>query len=134
MVDGAGHERELVREIHAKSEYVAMRAPSSGSATSRDLPDVLAGSRGRTLVVELKSSGGDPIYIPEDEVQALTRFATAFGGQPLIASRWSSRSIQDATFYFSAPNRLYRTDAGSYRAKYQDMATWTPLAQALRER
>lgn len=134
MVDGGAKERELVREIEGTNGWVAMRAPSSGSATARDLPDVLAGHRGRTLVVELKSSGGDPVYIPEDEVQALTRFARAFGGQPLIACRWSSRSLQDATFYFSTPERLYRTDSGTYRAKYEDMATWTPLEQALRER
>lgn len=134
MTDGAAKERELVREIEATNGWVGLRAPSSGSATSRDLPDVLAGHRGRTLVVELKSSGGDPIYIPEAEVQALTRFATAFGGQALIACRWSSRRLQDATFYLAPPNRLYRTDGGAYRAKYEDMAQWTPLGQVLRER
>lgn len=133
MVDGDAKERELVREIDGAERWVAMRAPSSGSATSRDLPDVLAGNRGRTLVVELKSSGGDPIYIEQEEVEALQRFARAFGGEAKIACRWSSRSLQDSTFYFSDPGRLYRTDAGTYRAKYEDMAQWTPLAQVLRE-
>ncbi|AGM11831.1 Holliday junction resolvase [Haloarcula californiae tailed virus 2] len=132
MVDGDAKERELVREIEGTNGWVAMRAPSSGSATDRDLPDVLAGHRGRTLVVELKSSGGDPIYIDQEEVQALQRFARAFGGQALLACRWSSRSLQDSTFYFSEPERLYRTDAGTYRAKYEDMAQWTPLPQVLR--
>jgi len=131
MVDGDAKERELVREIEGTNGWVAMRAPSSGSATARDLPDVLAGYRGRTLVVELKSSGGDPVYIPEEEVQALQRFARAFGGEAMLACRWSSRSLQDSTFYFSTPERLYRTDTGTYRAKYEDMAQWRPLPQVL---
>ena len=132
MVDGDAKERELVREIDGQNGWVAMRAPSSGSATDRDLPDVLAGSDGRTLVVELKSSGGDPVYIDQEEVQALQRFAQAFGGTAYIACRWSSRSLQDSTFYFSRPQALYRTDAGTYRAKYEDMGTWTPLPDLLR--
>lgn len=131
MVDGDAKERELVREIDGSDGWVAMRAPASGSATDRDLPDVLAGNSGKFLLVELKSSGGDPIYIPEAEVRALQRFARAFGGQAKIGCRWSSRSLQDSTFYFSSPERLYRTDAGSYRAKYEDMGTWTPLEQTL---
>jgi Holliday junction resolvase len=133
MVSGGAKERELVREIEGTNEWVAMRAPSSGSATARDLPDVLAGYRGRTLVVELKSSGGDPIYIPQTEVKSLQRFATAFGGEPYLACRWSSRRLQDATFYFNRPAQLYRTDTGTYRAKYEDMDEWTPLEQVLGE-
>lgn len=132
MVDGDAKERELVREIEGTDGWVAMRAPSSGSATDRDLPDVLAGSDGRTLVVELKSSSGDPVYVPEAEVQALQRFAQAFGGEAWLACRWSSRSLQDGTFYFSRPQALYRTDAGTYRAKYEDMGTWTALERLLR--
>lgn len=132
MVDGDAKERELVREVYGTNGWVAMRAPSSGSATPHDLPDVLAGCRGRFLVIELKSSGGDPVYIDQEEIEALKRFAHAFGGEALVACRWSSRSLQDSTFYFSPPERLYRTDAGTYRAKYQDMAQWTPLPQVLR--
>ena len=132
MVNGDAKERELVREIEGTNGWVAMRAPSSGSATARDLPDVLAGHRGRTLVVELKSSGGDPIYIDQEEIEALERFAQAFGGEALVACRWSSRSLQDSTFYFSPPAAMYRTPGGNYRAKYEDMAQWTPLEQALR--
>ena len=132
MVDGGAKERELVREIEDVEHWTAMRAPSSGSATDRDLPDVLAGSAGRTLVVELKSSSGDPVYIGQEEVQALQRFAQAFGGTAYIACRWSSRSLQDSTFYFSRPQALYRTDAGTYRAKYEDMDTWTELPALLR--
>jgi Holliday junction resolvase len=127
MVDGSAKERELVREIEGTEEWTAMRAPSSGSATSRDLPDVLAGRQGTTLVIELKSSSGDPVYVGAEEVASLRRFAQAFGGTAYLACRWSSRSLQDSTFYLSRPDRLYRTEAGTYRAKYEEMGEWTPL-------
>lgn len=132
MVDGSAKERELVREIDGSDGWVAMRAPSSGSATDRDLPDVVAGCEDRTVVVELKASGGDPVYIEEHEVAALQRFATAFSAEAWVGLRWSSRSLQDSTFYFARPETLYRTDAGTYRAKYEDMPTWSPLPDLLR--
>jgi len=41
-----------------------MRAPASGSATERELPDVLAAGDGDTFyAIEAKSSAGDPIYL-----------------------------------------------------------------------
>jgi Holliday junction resolvase len=134
MVDGSRKERELVRELYAKQSWVAMRAPSSGSATAHDLPDVLAGNGQRFLVIELKASSGNPVYIDREEIEALRRFATAFGGErgeALVGCRWQSRGIQDQSFYLSPPDLLHRTDAGSYRAKYEDMAGWWTLAQTL---
>jgi len=41
---GARYERELVNALDACG-YVAMRAPASGAATDRELPDVLAGRK-----------------------------------------------------------------------------------------
>lgn len=131
MVDGGAKERELVREVDGTEGWVAMRAPSSGSATQRDLPDVLAGRGGRSLAIELKASGGRPVYIEQHEVEALERFAQAFGSEAWVALRWSSRSLQDATFYLTRPQEMYRTDAGSYRAKYEDMPQWRTLASVL---
>lgn len=131
MVDGSAKERELVRELYASDGWVAMRAPSSGSATPHDLPDLLAGDGHRMLVVELKTSSGDPIYIEQEEIEALERFADALQGEALVACRWSSRSLQDGTFYFSPPGTMYRTDAGSYRAKYEDMKHWWALEEVL---
>lgn len=133
MVDGDAKERELVREIDGREGWVAMRAPSSGSATDRDLPDVLAGKGGRAIATELKSSGGDPIYIDAQEVRDLLRFATAFGAEAWVSTRWSSRSIQDSTFYLRKPQEMYRTDGGNYRAKYEGCAAeWDTLDAVLR--
>ncbi len=48
-----------------------MRAPASGSATERELPDVLSGDGETFDAIEAKSSAGDPIYLTGEEVEAL---------------------------------------------------------------
>lgn len=131
MVDGDAKEREAVNVIDAAEGWAVMRAPASGGGTDRDLPDILAGNGRTFLIIELKSSGGDPIYIDQEEVEALRRFAQNFGGVAMIACRWSSRSLRDDSFYLQRPENLYRTDAGTYRAKYEDMGNWITLDSIL---
>lgn len=108
---GATAERELVNTFH-DAGFAVMRAPSSGSATERDLPDVLAGDGEHFYAVEAKSSSGDPIYLDAAEVEALEYFAENFGARPRIGVRFDY-----SDWYFFAPGECYRTDAGSYRVK-----------------
>lgn len=68
------------------------------------------------MAIEAKSSGGDPIYIPEEEVADLTEFATRFGAKPRIAARFDRED-----WYFFNPENLYRTNAGTYRIKQEDL-------------
>lgn len=98
---GARLERELVSELDQRG-YAVMRAPSSGAATERDLPDVLA-SNGETIVaVEAKSSSGKPIYVGKDEIQALTRFSQRFQATPLVGVRFNREP-----WYFHDPDELH---------------------------
>jgi len=108
---GDRRERELVNQLDAAG-FAVMRAPASGSATDRDLPDVLAGDDGRFYAIEAKSSAGDPIYLSGEEVEALIYFAQNFGAKARIAVRFDRED-----WYFFHPGDLYTTDGGNYRVK-----------------
>jgi Holliday junction resolvase len=108
---GDRRERELVNQLDAAG-FAVMRAPASGSATDRDLPDVLAGDDGRFYAIEAKSSSGDPIYLSGEEVEALIYFAQNFGAKARIAVRFDRED-----WYFFHPGDLYTTDGGNYRVK-----------------
>jgi Holliday junction resolvase len=108
---GDRRERELVNELDA-AEFAVMRAPASGSATERDLPDVLAGNGEDFYAIEAKSSAGDPIYLDAEEVESLIFFARNFGAKARIGVRFDEED-----WYFFHPGDLYTTDAGNYRVK-----------------
>lgn len=107
---GARRERELTNYLD-DAHYAVMRAPSSGSATNRDLPDILAAKPHERLAIEAKSSKKDKIvYIDFNEIDALRRFAQYFNAQPIIAVRWD----QNRTHYFYRPENCDQTPSGKY--------------------
>ncbi|SEA22392.1 holliday junction resolvase [Haloplanus vescus] len=108
---GDRRERELVNELDAAG-FAVMRAPASGSATERDLPDVLAGDGEQFYAIEAKSSAGDPIYLTGEEVESLIYFARNFGANARIAVRFDRED-----WYFFHPGDLHVTDGGNYRVK-----------------
>lgn len=121
---GSRRERELVNLLAGKDEkspfeedqWAVMRAPASGSATDRELPDVLVGSGVHFYAIEAKASGGDPIYLTEEEVEALKFFARNFGANPLIAARFDRKD-----WAFFHPRNLHHTDSGNVRVKKEDI-------------
>jgi Holliday junction resolvase len=108
---GNRRERELVNALDERG-FAVMRAPASGSATDRELPDVLAGDGDDFYAIEAKSSAGDPIYLDGEEVEALVYFARNFGAKPRIGVRFDRED-----WFFFHPADLHTTDAGSYRVK-----------------
>ncbi|SEQ72589.1 Holliday junction resolvase Hjc [Natrinema salaciae] len=108
---GDRRERELVNALD-EAGFAVMRAPASGSATERELPDVLAGDGEQFYAIEAKSSAGDPIYLTGEEVEALTFFARNFGAKPRIGVRFDRED-----WYFFHPGDLHVTDGGNYRVK-----------------
>ncbi|MFB6236602.1 MAG: Holliday junction resolvase Hjc [Halopenitus sp.] len=121
---GDRRERELVNELD-EAGFAVMRAPASGSATERELPDVLAGDGERFYAIEAKSSSGDPIYLSWEEVEALLFFAQNFGAKARIGVRFDRED-----WYFFHPGDLYTTDAGSYRVKKEKaLAEGTDFAE-----
>ncbi|WP_248895602.1 Holliday junction resolvase Hjc [Haloplanus halobius] len=108
---GDRRERELVNKLD-EAGFAVMRAPASGSATDRELPDVLAGDGEQFYAIEAKSSAGDPIYLTGEEVEALIYFAQNFGASARIAVRFDRED-----WYFFHPDDCYVTDGGNYRVK-----------------
>ncbi|MEF8776553.1 MAG: Holliday junction resolvase Hjc [Haloarculaceae archaeon] len=109
---GDRRERQLVNALD-EAGFAVMRAPASGAATSRELPDVLAGNGDVFYAIEAKSSGGDPIYLDNEEVYALVQvFAKNFGAIPRIAVRFDR---EDWSFFH--PDDVHQTDGGNYRVK-----------------
>ena len=106
---GDRRERELVNRLD-EAGFAVMRAPASGSATARDLPDVLAGDGEQFYAIEAKSSAKDRIYLDGEEVEALVYFARNFGAAPRIGVRFDRED-----WYFFHPADLYETDGGNYR-------------------
>ncbi|WP_129114258.1 Holliday junction resolvase Hjc [Halegenticoccus tardaugens] len=125
---GDRRERELVNLLD-EAGFAVMRAPASGSATTRELPDVLAGDGEVFYAIEAKSSAGNPIYLTGEEIEALVYFSENFGAKPKVAVRFDRED-----WYFFHPADLYRTDGGNYRVKKEaalaDGATLADLTSA----
>lgn len=117
---GDRRERELVNLLD-EAGFAVMRAPASGSATSRELPDVLAGNGEIFYAIEVKASAGDPIYLSGDEVEALIYFSQNFGAKSRIAVRFDRED-----WYFFHPGSLHVTAGGNYRVKKE-----TALAEGI---
>lgn len=119
---GDRSERRLVNALDARG-WAVMRAPSSGSATDRELPDVLAGDGTVFLAIEVKGSSGDPIYIDGGEIEDLRHFAQAFGAVPMVAADFNteygdpSYGTDRPGIYHLGPSVLHETDGGNYRIK-----------------
>ncbi len=108
---GDRRERELVNRLD-EIGFAVMRAPASGGATQRELPDVLAGNGNVFYAIEAKSSAGDPIYLTGEEVEALVYFSQNFGAKPKIGVRFDRED-----WYFFHPADVHQTKGGNYRVK-----------------
>ena len=127
---GSALERELVRLLDAHG-YATMRAPSSGSATDRPLPDMIAarspldtGGQQELLAIEAKANSEKHIYVPVSEVADLLEFADAGGFVAYLAARW--KQDHDAgwsdgctSWYLCRPQDCHRTEK-SYRLTRPD--------------
>jgi len=121
------YERQLVRAL-TECGWIAMRAPSSGSATTRDLPDVIAGQayilNGMTgplktlseaWAIELKTVSGTTAYFntgDPDEVMKLGAFARAFGASPVLAVKFKRGGGTRTPFWLVRPTETRETDGG----------------------
>ena len=100
---GSRYERELVNRFESCG-WGALRCPSSGGGTDRELPDVIVGknaervktlhalSLSTPLAIELKSGKSTTLYVDRDEVKALRSFAESFGATPLLGARFTTQA------------------------------------------
>lgn len=106
---GDRRERELVNKLDSRG-FTVLRAPSSGSATKRDLPDVLVNYESIYYGIEAKSGADEPKYIDGSQVYSLYKFCSDFSAKPRIGVRFDRED-----WYFLHPAVLYVTDGGNYR-------------------
>jgi Holliday junction resolvase len=133
---GARIERQLVN-TYTSLGWGALRVPTSGSATDRDLPDVLTGrtlpdpdysygvdAASEAYAIEVKSTQGTTAYAGRDELKSLDRFASAFGAQPLVAAYFKQQGGERSRYYLVPPEELRMTDnnAGVPEATATDRA------------
>lgn len=126
---GTRVEREVVNALD-EAGFRVMRSPSSGSATTRDQPDVLVGRNGKSWAFEIKYRSGDRVQFSADEIDALTRFARGFGAAPLVIVRWRG----DTTLYVYSLPSIPRTRGGNYALKRDDTVAATTTLEEFCER
>lgn len=106
---GSREERELVKMLW-EADCAAMRAPASGGATKKPLPDVLAGNGQIYLAIEVKSTSQDRIYIDSGKINALLEFSQKFGAQPFVGAKFKREKWR-----FISIEHLYKTKQENYR-------------------
>ena len=128
---GARYERELVNALR-EAGWGALRLPSSGSATERELPDILAGTPEavagpdgeRALsslwAVEAKCGNSSTLYVDGDEVTALIEYAQRWGARPLLGARYTTRDM-GKFHYLVLPGDARITDGGNYGLPKDDL-------------
>ena len=106
---GTREERELVKMLW-DADFAAMRAPASGGATKKPLPDVIAGNGSIYLAIEVKSTSLERIYINAEKIDGLKEFAELFGAKPYVGIKFLRKKWR-----FICPEDLYKTKNNNYR-------------------
>ena len=83
---GSNSERELVK-IFLGIGWQALRIAGSGRMNLA--PDIIAGTKGRLLVIECKSSGKPAIYINHEETMNVVGYASKFGAEAWYGFRFN---------------------------------------------
>lgn len=120
---GSRVERELTNWLDERG-WAIIRAPASGSATNRELPDLLVGNGDRVLAIEVKASSGAPIYVDGSKIADLQFFAYHFRAETRIAVKFDVEPGDPAYgvdgqpgFYFLSLEECHVTDGDNYRIK-----------------
>lgn len=136
MGKGSDYERKLAKTL-TDHDWAVMRAGSSGSATTDDRPDVLAGNGNHAWAIEAKFASERNIYVEEAEVDALVRFAERLGVQAMLLPRWNTREVEAADvadWYVVPAFRAGRTPSGKYSLNVQTVTeAFEPLDSYLVE-
>lgn len=106
---GSAEERDLVHKLWERN-FAAMRAPASGGATKKPLPDVVAGNGKIYLAIEVKTTTKDKIYIDFPQIDALCEFSEKFGAKPYIGVKFKYTK-----WLFLEPENTERTKSNNYK-------------------
>jgi len=124
------YERELLGALEATG-WAGMRAPASGGATDRDLPDLLVGQdagididrrrASKALAIELKTTSSTTAYLDDAEITALERFAHDFGARPLLAVKFKRAGGTRSGYWLVPTTATRRTDSGRHGLPVSDI-------------
>ena len=106
---GSAEERDLVHKLWER-KFAAMRAPASGGATKKPLPDVVAGNGKIYLAIEVKTTVKDKVYIDSSQINALLEFSQIFGAKAYIGVKFKYTK-----WLFLKPEDAERTKNGNYK-------------------
>ncbi len=108
---GSAEERDLVHKLWDRN-FAAMRAPASGGATKRPLPDVVAGNGQIYLAIEVKTTIKDKLYIDSPQIDALMEFCEIFGASPYLGVKFKYTK-----WLFLPPDKIERTKKNNYKVE-----------------
>lgn len=106
---GSTEERDLVHKLWER-DFAAMRAPASGGATKKPLPDVVAGNGKIYLAIEVKTTTKERIYIDEVQINELKEFSQTFGAKAYVGVKFKYTK-----WLFLEPHNVERTRNNNYR-------------------
>lgn len=99
---GIDYERLLARKL-SKLGFAVVRAPSSGSGTRIERPDIIAGRRGLVLAIEVKTTSKKKVYVREEGLKRLIRFSEKFGATPYVAVKFKGSGYD---WFFISPQHF----------------------------
>ncbi len=108
---GSAEERDLVHKLWERN-FAAMRAPASGGATKKPLPDVVAGNGKTYLAIEVKTTTKDKVYIDPSQIEDLLKFSEIFGADAYIGVKFKYTK-----WMFLKPENAERTKKGYYKVE-----------------
>lgn len=108
---GINAERELLHQFWGTGEWIAMRAPASGSM-KYPCPDLLVGNLLRKLAIECKTTKANRQYLDQEQVKNLKTFSQIFGAEPYVGVRFKGEA--GSTWYFLSLDDIERTAAENY--------------------
>ncbi|ABR55244.1 Resolvase, Holliday junction-type [Methanococcus vannielii SB] len=100
---GSTFERELKKKLEKKGFAVIRSAGSHGV-------DLIAGKKGKTIILECKSTSKDKYYIPNENVEKLIEFSELFGGIPYIALKIKSKCLFINPHLLTSAGKNYALD------------------------
>ena len=100
---GSRTERELVQLFNKTGNWCAIRVAGSG-LTKDPNPDVLAGTKGRTLAIECKATKSDYKYLEPEDIEQIVNFSDRFGAEAWFGIRFNNKG-----WLFLKPNQLEKT-------------------------
>lgn len=119
MGKGAEYERDLANTFDEAPGWSVVRSGGSGSGTTGDRPDLIAGNGDRVLVVEAKYSSDRYIYLTEAEANVLASVAVSFNAEAVAALRWNSKQVEgaEAEHYLAPLSAASETPSGKLSFK-----------------